>query len=705
MNQIINHLIMNTLVFVSTLSVLVASSRNHESDSLLSKSSAQLSDIIAVQQLNAEKQYMSSELSRACNSFLEKIQISFDSLSEHQKQLMFDHATFTGKVLSPNHNYRKYILVRKKFSKQLNYLRNTENIKNGFALLVNAIGDNRGGQRAYLVNMRDASILEIKISTAWKGIGYSPDSGRTPLGLFNVYSLFDEKSWEAQTMMGGALDIYRKIEKREWLDVSKSLKYNPDEKEKAYIVSNQFGLIGQNDGKKHIPIEAPKYLYNKDTSVYYINNSNSGLRQLYIHGTNRVEQLGFALSGGCVRVSSIFSYLLSEIISVQNTLPVFIDAVAFHSPRSRHRTPTFVANDLEDTYSFSFSFSFMYDSMFCEEGTPNFKKNLEHQLIQPLTKGFINDRNINAKLKIASALPLPETAMKDWYFQKDEIENLEHKTFRYNFDLDGKYIGNKFNVKSKNSSQFISQNESIDIISKRVETTKKYILHRLEEELSKFEINVEDLTSQIEIDFIPLKENQNQSESDSVGLGFCLSTERERVLYYLEYLDGLHQSKPFKILNRKDLKWLTPYLTQEGNLESINSEEGKKSEPMNIEDGFLAQAYIYAIGEMELRKRGVADGFLKNKNDETGYQNYKSTFDDDELMIKLDQLGQAELLRFSTSYESNIYGNLTPHMKQYGTWTLGIILTSEEYFSQYKKDSNKLHIISEISLNNKLLEE
>ncbi|MEH0156999.1 L,D-transpeptidase [Limibacter armeniacum] len=697
--RILSTLNLSILLFIAHY----AAAFNQEQDSLqLKKAEAEawVSKLNSIQALRQEQPYMPMPLKMACDSLIFNLQESYFSLSDEQKSLA-NEEVFTGKVLSPTRNIRQYQLIKDKFEEQLNYLVYEKNWKgNGFVMLVNAAAYNRGGQKAYLVHVKSGLMLEVKVSTAWQGIGYSCDSGKTPLGYF---TLNDETKnlWMANTIMTDMKDIFIRIEKQKFAGTAQWLHKVSTKKEKAYILSNQYALKGQNDGSEYVPISAPQYYYYQDSSVYWMDNLNSLERHLYVHGTNRVEQLGYALSGGCIRTSSIFSYLLKEIITRQKVIPVFIDAIPLQNAVAARYAPSFDKYDVEKTLDFRSEVTLLYERIYNDKNRCVLDKQLEKDVLEPITKLLVHDRKVKVSINMKTKVPLPEKAMIRWFELQDSLSYLVSEQFRNTFDIQSNYYAGGY-VEDLAVLRRYSASDATIFVKQRLAYSKEYLLMRLEEKLKEYEIPFEKIKEQINIEtpqVVEKAEDGNELTQNPFTV-LDISPQRKLVLKYYEYLDSLSTANP-TAFDRSELEWISSYIVERRQEKQLASEN--KTIIITLHDAILAQAYIYAAGEIALRKEGVETGKMKYPNDNEGFENFLALHKKPKYAL-IDAAGYKELYNFSYIY-SKLSAKLTENMKQNNERIFGITLFGEEYFSKFKKFENRLEITVDVSLNNILLNE
>ncbi len=112
----------------------------------------------------------------------------------------------------------------------------------------------------------DQCVREFNISTAAKGMGFVKDTYRTPTGRFRIY----EKIGEGEAL--GTIFKMR-LPAGEWSA--------GDEMDKDLILTRVIRLEGLD-----------------------LENANTLERNIYIHGTNRVERIGQPASMGCIRMGN-----------------------------------------------------------------------------------------------------------------------------------------------------------------------------------------------------------------------------------------------------------------------------------------------------------------------------------------------------------------------------------------------------------------
>lgn len=119
--------------------------------------------------------------------------------------------------------------------------------------------------------VRDGAVVKrYRCSTAEAGVGSLRDSGRTPLGWHRV-----------AVKIGDGLPVGAVLKDRQWTGEVWMAGMGTDE---DLILSRILWLEGMEEGK------------NRGGDV------DSRQRYIYIHGTNRVDELGRPASGGCIRM-------------------------------------------------------------------------------------------------------------------------------------------------------------------------------------------------------------------------------------------------------------------------------------------------------------------------------------------------------------------------------------------------------------------
>lgn len=653
-----------------------------------------LRDVPAINELREEMPFMPQGMKEAVTLFLLSLEREYDQLSAHQKQMLKNEEIFGGRMLTPTRNGARYRLIHHKFSRQFGYIRNQKGWKDGYAFVVNAAPHTKGGQFAYLLDLKTGDMLELKVSTGFTGIGYKLDTGATPLGFFISDLEYNLEGWQSRTVMGENRDMFRRLGVQRWGSMSKWLKKVDTSQERAHIISNQFNLVGQNNGREFVPLEAPRFFHLKDSAAYYVDNLNSGLRQIYIHATNRVDQLGFALSGGCVRVSSLFSFVFKEVIQRQGRVPVFIDAIPFTSPRRNNRSPRFMKQDTEETVSFNKLSVFSYHRIYNDSADAMVQNNLSEIIVKPVINMIMTDDKVSITLKVGASMPLPEPALRDWLKFRHDFAYLKGRKYKNNFDLSGNYYGSSL-VRDQGVLKKHSVEEADQLNKERVASASAWLRKQLIASLERFELDFKRFSSQIRIEEVPIGLQDGRQQY----ISFSLSPERSKITQYLSYLDSLAQHEPDKY-NRNELQWISSYLTQPS--QEFSNSVGTLIRVDYI-DAILAQSYLYAIGELCLRRTLVHDGKIKNMRDDEGFTRIAQP-GTDLYYEKIDRLGRQELYTFSVN-STKIGSRLTDKVKTNNERIYGIIMFSEEYMSRYKKSENRLYITTEITLKNTLMDE
>ncbi|WP_020527545.1 L,D-transpeptidase [Flexithrix dorotheae] len=646
----------------------------------------------AIKNLFLETEKMPSDMKKASMNFLSELTDRYEELTDHQKLLLAREAVFTGKVLSKKHNPARFNVVHEKFKDQIEYVRNVQGFREGYGLFINTASKGKGGQRAFLINLRNGMILEVYCSSAWRGIGYNEDSDQTPLGFFRLSSTqFNYR--ENRTILGDIPDIFKKLKYQSWMGISKWLHRVSTKKEKAYINSNQFALKGQNYGDEEIPLTAVRDFYKGDTTQRFIDNSNSAIRHLYVHGTNRNDQLGHNLSGGCIRISNIFSYVLQNIYKDQKEIPVFIDYIKFREGADEifHNIEDLM-NDLESHETMEESYGAMAQTKFSRYN--NIKEKVEDQIIDKIVHSFKNGAQNSIKIQMSSVLPLPESAMRDWLLFKDSVSKFATKKYWYNFDLDGHHRTSKNSV-DPIVRQSVNSELAAKLIKHRLDFTKKYIEERVKTELEKFEIDYKEVKEKLIFEVKPVEFVGNYGNKADIGFDICDS--RRAVLQNMEFLDSLAKVAPDLFIENEELGWINSYIDNPVQI-FTRSVGGKTFEDIvTYNDALLAQAYIYAIGEIALKKHALYEGKILDIDDPEFYHLYKK--DEIEYHNKLDYFGRKQLFKYTRGVDTKLNARaLNGELKQNNQRILGIIKVSEEFFSRRKSESNILvikHLLAE----------
>jgi|GEM_PF-5952569 len=646
----------------------------------------------AMSNLLLECENMPEDLRKHSLAFIHNLIENYDQLSPHQKRLLEKEATFRGRILSKNLNPERFDLIHKKFKAQIDYVRNNKGFKRGYGLFVNAASRGFGGQRAYLINLKNGVILEVFCSTAWRGVGFSKDSDKTPLGYFMLTA--GRVSYkENLTITGAITDIFRKMQYQRWLSEARYLHRVSTKKEKAYICSNQFALKGQNYGDEMLPLNAVTDLFKGDSTIAWINNSNSAERHLYIHGTNRVDQLGMNLSGGCVRISNIFSFIFKQVFEAQQRIvPVFIDYVKLKE--GKEETMENVEDLLEDLEEHETVFETL--RVISQKHFLNnmeIRSKVEDKVIREIVDIYKTGPDNVVKVKISASMPLPETAMREWLMVKDSLELLTLKPYRYNYDLFGNFRKSE-NVADPALKRPVTVEVAKEIVKARMNFTKEYITKRLQVELKKHEIKFEDIAHNIRFELSPYKLKDSQGKA--VFVGFDISQVRRKVLQHVEYLDSLANYASYLFIENEELGWINAYI--DSRVQVFPRRVGGRiyEDVVTYEDALLAQAYIYTIGEMALRKLAVFEGKILDEDDPTFYDIYGKN--DESFHHIIDAFGSKELMKYSRDPHVKSEGSLSGVLKQNNQRILGIIRVSEKYLSAFKAETNVL-MVEQLLLN------
>lgn len=659
--------------------------------SVPSKIQEEVYSIPAIQQLEAAKMIMPESLSELTQNFINKLLEEYSELSEHQKSMLSEDSKCGMEVLSKKSNPKRYNLVHNKMQKAFLYLRDNKGIKSGYAFVGNIAKKNVGGQKGYIINMATGEIVEIDISSAWKGVGFENDSGQTPLGYFHLYKDYHQRGWQSKTITTDPKHIFYKLHKQAYEGEAMYIYRKNTKIEKAYICSNQFGLIGQNFGSEYVDLSAPKYLRKTNDEVCYIDNSNSGLRQLYIHGTNRVDQLGFALSGGCVRVSNVNSFIIKEIVFKQGTMPVFIDAVAFHAPKPV-KVPGFDDTDLESLYN---SQSIVIRKQNLLDSTSLNKKLYSHvlpNLAKSLAYRMSKIDHQSANIDIHITVPFPESAMKYWLVLKN-IESYDNLPLQQRFGFQGEYFKNE---NRHNPNPFYKAYHSKEIntyFTKRILDTKEALNRDLGKALITYDLDPKEILSMIEFNDQTLTDDYFNVELDSLDPleYFSISDERKRVLDYMELVDSMTQVYPKAFEELEHLTWVDKYIPYRGELPHHEHSD------LDYHDVVLMQAYIYALGEQELYTREVKAGKLVSIKGEPFQAKLLDEYGLEGMLTVLDEAGLWKLFQYSHSSDNKTLMKMVSVAYPKEDMLKGMRLLAEAYYSKYKWVANQYVIRSEVN--------
>lgn len=138
------------------------------------------------------------------------------------------------------------------------------------------------GQQLLVRNAVGEVIYCLPVSTGLAGTGCEPDSGRTPLGQFEVCQVIGQGE-PPDTIFSGRVPVGAYPHA-----VPQGMPQDAD-----FILTRLFWLAGLEP-----------------------HNANTRERYIYIHGTNRTDLLGQPVSFGCVRVSQQDAILLEQCIQV-----------------------------------------------------------------------------------------------------------------------------------------------------------------------------------------------------------------------------------------------------------------------------------------------------------------------------------------------------------------------------------------------------
>ncbi|ANQ51081.1 L,D-transpeptidase [Flammeovirga sp. MY04] len=668
--------------------VFVAS-RSSESEEVMAK----IYSSPAMQELQEARDKMPESLALLTDNFLNELYEDFDKMSEHQQQMLLENSHCGFKVLNKQTDPKRFALIHQKMNKAFTYLRQTKGIRSGYAFVGNIAKSNVGGQKGYIVNMSTGELVELPISSAWHGIGFEEDSERTPLGYFIVYEKYSQPGWQSRTKTTSPKRMFWKLEGQAYTNEALYIYRKSTKTEKAYICSNQFGLIGQNFGAEFVDLEAIKYLRKNPDEFAFIDNSNSGIRQLYLHGTNREDQLGYELSGGCVRMSNLNSFIIKEIVKKQQTMPVFLDAAALHPPK-KVNLPGFDTSDLESVYneqSIVIRKQNMLDSM-----TLNNK--LYTKILPPLANSIAyrmsKIEKQSADVKISINVPFPESAMKYWLHMQD-TSDYSHIPFQQHFGFRGEYY--KDMLKTSNTHPFFKKYDYEEIKSYftgRLDDAKGRLQEDLSRAFIKYDLDTAEMFDIVNIEEQTIIDPYFKDDNDSIsGIEFLsISDERRRVMHYMGLLDTLATEFPENLENWEHLNWINAYTFLRDN-EPGTQPAGE----IDYYDAIMAQAYIYAMGERELYEREIKAGkLLPIKGQE--FQDYLVSKYGPEGALKLmDEIGLWKLFQYSRSSENTANMKITTVSRPKEEMIWGIHRLAEAYYSKYKWISNQYVITSSVN--------
>lgn len=647
--------------------------------------------IPAIQQLMEAKEHMPESLNELTQNFINKLLEQYPELTNHQKEMFGEYAKCNLRVLSKNNNPKRFSFIHNKLQKAFLYLRNNEEIKSGYAFVGNIAKKEVGGQKGYIINMATGELVEFDLSSAWKGVGFENDSNQTPLGYFLVYKDYHQKGWQSKTKTTDPKHIFYKLQGQTYEGEAMYIYRKNTKIERAYICSNQFGLIGQNSGSEYVDLAAPKYLKKSPDEVCYIDNSNSGNRQLYIHGTNRVDQLGFALSGGCVRVSNVNSFIIKEIVMKQGTMPVFIDAVAYHAPKPV-KVPGFDDTDLESIYnsqSIVIRKQNLLDSI--SLGKRLYSKVLP-SLANSIAYRMSKVDNQTANVDIYVTVPFPESAMKYWLALKN-MDDYSDIPLQQRFGFKGEYFENVNRIAPNPFFKAYHTKEINSYFSKRIIEATEALHSDLSIALEKYKLNPDTLLSSVQINGQTLTDDYFNIALDSIEPleYFSISDERNRVLHYMDMIDSMTQVNPEAFENWEHLKWIDKFLYFRDNLPL------KEHRDLDYHDVVLMQAYIYALGEEELYKRDVRAGELVSVKGQPFQEKLIDKFGLEGSLALLDEAGLWKLFQYSHSSDNKTLMKMVSVAYPKEDMLNGMRMLAEAYYSKYKWVANRYVIISEVN--------
>ncbi|OHX67805.1 L,D-transpeptidase [Flammeovirga pacifica] len=672
-----------------TGSDIFVSSRSSTSEEVMAK----IYSSPSMQELQEAKDKMPESLALLTDNFLNDLYTDYEEMSEHQQMMLLENSHCDMKVLNKETDPKRFALIHQKLNKAFTYLRKTKGIRSGYAFVGNIAKANVGGQHGYIVNMATGELVEFPISSAWHGIGFQEDSGRTPVGYFIVYDKYSQPGWQSRTKTTAPQKMFWKLEGQSYIEEVLYIYRKSTKTEKAFICSNQFGLIGQNIGSEYVDLEATKYLRKNPDEFSFIDNSNSGVRQLYLHGTNREDQLGYELSGGCVRMSNINSFIIKEIVKKQKTLPVFLDASALHPP-IKINLPGFDNTDLESIYneqSIVIRTQNLLDSM-----TLNNK--LYTKVLPPLANSIAyrmsKIENQSADVKISINVPFPESAMKYWLHMQD-TSNYDHIPFQQHFGFKGEYY--KDVLKRGQEHPFFRNyqyNELKTYFTGRLDDAKLRLEKDLTNAFSKYDIDTTGFYSMINIEEQTVIDPYFNDNNDSIsGIEFLsISDERRRVMHYMGLLDTLASDYPENLDQWDHLNWLNAYTSLSNELPgSLPSGE------IDYYDAILAQAYIYALGERELYEREIKAGKLLPVKGQNFQEHLVSKLGPEGALALMDEIGLWKLFQYSRSSENTSNMKITTVSRPKEEMIWGIHRLAEAYYSKYKWISNQYVLTSSVN--------
>ncbi|OHX67841.1 hypothetical protein NH26_16605 [Flammeovirga pacifica] len=632
---------------------------------------------------------MPEKLTGHTEEIIKDVLKNYTHLSEHQKKLLMNMKC-SMRVLSKEKNTEDYELVHQKLSKALKYLRTKNSDEKQFAFVGNLSRSNVGGQKGYLVDMESGTLLEVDISSAWKGIGFKNESEKSPLGYFEIVNNYNLEGWQSKTITSPITKIFHKIKGQAYKGEVKYLYRKSTKLERAFITSNQFGLIGKNQGTEYVDLSAKDYLRNHREDLNYINNSNSSKRLIYIHGTNREDQLGYELSGGCIRVSNIFSFLFKEILESQETIDVFLDAAALHEAHPID-IPGFDPMDLESIYRIQTvqlnKWNLMDSMKLNKKLFQHILPRVSHQLAHKMTKV----KNGQVKVSITMTVPFPESAMKYWIPIMHHDLHESKAIFQNRFGLKGQYVNS---LKESMHSSFYGaySPQFLDTYYKnRMKEFHRVLTGTLAYSMKQKNLSVDSLQTIVEISEQDYSNHYFKEKTNSELFNFySISEERKRVLHYMEVLDSVVVHHPEMIDELKHLSWLKEFIQQR--------EHGifENSDVPDYYDAVLVQAYLYALGEEELyniQLRLHENSPMKESKIEgdllTQYGLSKT-------LDILDKQGLWYLFEFSRSSDNYIKMGMESAHQPKRDMMRGILLLAESYYSQYKWQSNTYLITTEV---------
>jgi hypothetical protein len=378
--------------------------------------------------------------------------------------------------------------------------------------------------------------------------------------------------------------------------------------------------------------------------------------------------------------------LLAYVFKQQGDIPVFIDYVKFKDGQDVPPSDLDeILSDLETAEMVAESYNGLMQVNFA--GTPIRAKIDERIINQIVGKLRTSPGEAQVTIHIEASIPFPESAMRDWIYFRDSLRQFHDHLYRYTYDQKGNHFATA-QAHDPSLDRPITLAEADKILDARIEAAKQYILQQIEAKCQAAELNFKYIKKNISIE--SAKPTAINAKGEAEAFAFAISKGQQSVLGYYTFLDSLAKANPQAFQDREELRWIVGFLAKKQQIFERNLGGKNFLDVVTYEDALLAQAYLYALGEQDLRQLAYVEGKIGDvNNDEEFFERYNIR--QVETLKKLDFHGNKLLYRHSRSDQSRLPSKfLVGELKQSNQRILGIIQVSEEYFSKFKAETNQI---------------